>query len=94
MHVLSEHLTLAVGSVAFDVLYGVALWATLIGLPATVTLMKGQKALFAAGLLVLGVVWMIAAFRLARPDSYWARKFYGTEKFTRSVRRYGEVQSA
>jgi hypothetical protein len=93
VHVLSEHLLLVVSSLTVDVLYGVGLWAILIVVPAAVTLMKGQNALFAAGLLLLGLVWAIAAFRLARPGSYWARKFYGPDKLKRSVRRYGDVQA-
>lgn len=87
-----QHLLPLVGSAVVDVAYGVGLWTILIVLPGTVTLMKGQNLLFAAGLLTVGVVWMIAALRLARPDSYWARKFYGPDKLARSERRYAQVR--
>ena len=58
----------------------VALWQVLVAL--------GIWALLGAGSLLLGFVWMIAAFRLARPNSYWARHFYSPEKLERSRARY------
>jgi hypothetical protein len=52
--------------------------------------MKGQWVLLIAGFVTVGFVWLIAACRLAKPGSYWARRFYGPEKLARSRARYGE----
>ena len=52
------------------------------------TLLKGRTGLFAIGWLVGGLVWVIVSFRLALPDSHWARWFYGQDKATRARRRY------
>ena len=71
------------------VAYGIGLWLILVIAPATVTGLKGQWALLAAGFLTIGFVWMIAAFRLARPDSWWSRRFYGPDKMVRAQHRYG-----
>lgn len=70
--------------------YGVGLWVVLIIGPATVTAVKGQWALFGAGWFTLGLVWWIAAFRLARPESWWARHLYGSKKLARAEARYPE----
>ena len=59
-----------------------------IGAPAGITWMKGHRGAFALGFLVIGVVWWIAALRLARPSSLWACRFYGPEKMERARRRY------
>lgn len=72
-----------------DVLYAVSAWLMLIIGPATVTLLKGQRLAFAGGLLLFGMVWIVAACRLARPQSYWARRFYGPGKRARAQARYG-----
>lgn len=70
-------------------LYGGFLFLILLLVPATVTLLKGQRALFVIGLLFFGAVWTVAAFRLARPDSWWAHRFYDDHKLARARRRYG-----
>ena len=70
------------------VVYTVALFTVLIVAPLTVTALKRQWLLFAAGWLTIGLVWWIASLRLARPDSWWARRFYGPEKLARAQRRY------
>lgn len=70
------------------VLYAAALVCLLV-VPAVVTIMKGHMALFIAGSLTVGLVWFLAAFRLARPFSPWARRFYGPEKLSRARARYG-----
>jgi hypothetical protein len=62
---------------------------TLVIAPVVVTVLKRQWLLFAAGWLTIGLVWWIAALRLGRPDSWWARQFYGPEKLGRAQRRYG-----
>ena len=43
-----------------------------------VTALKGKWGVFALGLLV-GPAWLLGAFRLAKPDSWWARRFYPPE---------------
>ena len=76
-------------STAAAIAYGVAVFGVLLVIPGTVVLMKGQRALFLGGLLFGGLVWWIAALRLGRPDSWWARRFYDGEKLARARRRYG-----
>jgi hypothetical protein len=75
-------------STGVAIAYGVGLWVVLIVAPATITALKGQWALFAAGWVTVGMVWWIAAPRLARPESWWARRFYGPEKSERALARY------
>jgi len=69
--------------------YGIGLWVVLIVGPATITALKGQWALFGAGWFTLGIVWWITVFRLARPESWWARHLYGPGKLARAQDRYG-----
>ena len=61
-----------------------------IGVPAGITWSKGQREAFLLGFVLLGVVWVVAAFRLARPSSWWARRFYDPKKMQRAVNRFGE----
>lgn len=70
-------------------MYTVALFVVLIVAPLIVTALKRQWLLFAAGWLTIGLVWWIASLRLARPDSWWARRFYGQDKLARAQSRYG-----
>lgn len=72
------------------IFYLLVLWAICLS-PAVVTALKGHVALFIAGFLTLGLVWVIACFRLAKPNSSWARRFYGEEKMRRSHQRYPEI---
>lgn len=60
-----------------------------IGIPAGITWSKGQRVEFFLGFLLLGFIWLVAIFRLARPWSWWARRFYGPEKMQRAVDRFG-----
>lgn len=69
------------------VAYGLG-WLAVLLIPAVVTWLKGQRLLFVAGLLLAGIVWLVAALRLARPGSYWARRFYGPEKLARAKQRF------
>jgi hypothetical protein len=78
-------------STGVAVAYTVALFVVLIFAPLIVTALKRQWLLFAAGWLTVGLVWWIASFRLARPDSWWARRFYGPDKLARAQRRYEAV---
>ena len=60
-------------------------------IPVGITLSKRLYLEFALGLVLLGLVWWIAVFRLARPTSWWARRFYGPEKMQRAFGRFGGV---
>jgi hypothetical protein len=61
--------------------------------PAAVTWSKGQRLVFALGFLLPGIVWIVAALRLAHPSSWWARRFYGPRKMQRAKDRFGPVAS-
>jgi hypothetical protein len=84
--------SLFAASTGVAIAYGVALWALLI-VPMVVTILKRQWLLFAAGWVAIGTVWWFAAFRLADPDSWWARRFYGEAKRARARERYGKSPS-
>jgi hypothetical protein len=62
-------------------------------IPAVITWSKGQRLVFALGFLLPGMVWIVATFRLARPSSWWARRFYGPRKMQRAMDRFGFVAS-
>jgi hypothetical protein len=81
------------GSVSVvEIVLVVAIFAVCLA-PAAVTALKGHIALFAVGFL-FGLVWLIAAFRLAKPNSAWARRYYGAEKREKSRARYPKVDPA
>lgn len=80
-------------STGVAVAYGIGLWVVLIIGPATVTALKGHWVLFAAGWITLGMVWWIAALRLAQPRSWWARHLYKPKKLGRAQARYGATAS-
>jgi hypothetical protein len=61
--------------------------------PAAVTALKGHIALFVAGFF-FGLVWFVAAFRLAKPNSAWARRYYSEEKLRKARARYSKVDPA
>lgn len=68
----------------------VAGFVLLLLVPGTIALLKGHYLLFAAGFLLAGgLVWWIVALRLARPASWWARRFYSPDKLKRATQRYG-----
>lgn len=60
-----------------------------VGIPAGITWLKGQRAAFFLGFVLIGMIWMVAACRLARPSSWWAQRFYGPEKLRRAEARFG-----
>lgn len=67
--------------------------AVLIILPALVTGLKGRYGLLLIGFVIPGVVvWVIGALRLARPGSFWERRFYSPEKRRRSLERHRDHQ--
>jgi hypothetical protein len=80
-------------STGIQIAYVVCLVVVLFLGPVTVAEMKGHTVLVAAGWYTLGIAWWIAAFRLALPDSWWARHFYGPQKLARSEARWGEEES-
>jgi hypothetical protein len=80
-------------STGVAIAYGVGLCVVLVVAPLTITALKGQWLLFIAGWLTLGIVWWIAAMRLARPRSWWARNRYDPDKLARAEARYGLTTS-
>lgn len=69
------------------VVYAVAAFAVVLT-PLAITLLKGHRLLAVIGFFVGGVIWFVAAFRLARPDSYWAKRYYSDDKMRRARLRY------
>ena len=53
---------------------------------ALLAFLKGKPRLGAFGVFVPGIA-LLGAVRLAKPESLWARRFYGPAKLERSVRR-------
>jgi hypothetical protein len=76
---------------AIELFFIAGVWALFVVIPALVTVAKGHIGLFFAGFLLLGLIWWIAAWRLAKPNSPWAKRFYGPEKLERSRRRYEHI---
>ncbi len=52
--------------------------------------LKGKWGFVALGFL-LGWAWLAGAIRLAKPDSFWARRWYGLEKMQRARERFAEA---
>lgn len=77
-------------STGIQISYVVGLVVVLFLGPVTVAEMKGNSILVGAGWFTLGITWWIAAFRLAKPESWWARNFYGPRKLARAEARWGE----
>jgi hypothetical protein len=77
-------------STGIQIAYVVGLIVGLFLGPVTVAEMKGNDILVGAGWFTLGITWWIAAFRLAKPESWWARHFYGPRKLARAEARWGE----
>lgn len=51
--------------------------------------LKGRYALSIVGLFVLfGIPAILAGARLARRDSWWAKRFYDDDQLARTVQRY------
>ncbi len=77
-------------STGIQIAYVVGLIVALFLGPVTVAEMKGHDWLVGFGWLTLGVTWWIGAFKLARPESWWARHLYGPRKMARAEDRYEE----
>ena len=60
-----------------------ALYLLLLAALATVTALKGKWGVLALGLLVWPA-WVLGAIRLAKPDSWWARRFYPPDRRERA----------
>jgi protein-S-isoprenylcysteine O-methyltransferase Ste14 len=72
-----------------DLLILLAILSVFIFIPAGITWSKGHRVAFFLGFLIIGVVWYVAACRLAYPSSWWARHFYGPKKMNQAVARFG-----
>ena len=70
-----------------------AILVVVVVFPAGITWSKGQRGAFFLGFFLLGMVWVVAACRLARPSSWWAHRFYGPEKMQRALVRFGSETS-
>jgi hypothetical protein len=56
-----------------------------------INVMKGKPGMALAGL-VVHVTWYIGAIRLAKPNSWWARRYYvgwNEDKLERAIARHG-----
>jgi uncharacterized membrane protein len=76
------------GSFVGERLLALGILVVVVGIPAGITWSKGQRAAFVLDFLLFGMIWLVAACRLARPSSWWARRFYGPEKMQRAVNRF------
>lgn len=77
-------------STGVQIAYVVALVAVPFLGPIAIAELKDNDILVGAGWFTLGITWWIAAFRLAKPASWWARHFYGPRKLARAKARWGE----
>lgn len=59
------------------------LYLVLLGALGAVTALKGKWGVFAVGFAVWPA-WVLGALRLAKPDSWWARRFYSPERRERA----------
>jgi hypothetical protein len=57
-----------------------------------ITGLKGKYGFLAAGLLI-GLFWIIGAIRLAKPASWWAKRFYGEEKMRLARERFASASA-
>jgi hypothetical protein len=67
--------------------YSTAFWMAVLG-TGVITLLKGRQVAFLLGVLTIGFAWIVAACRLAQPDSIWARHFYGDRQRARARARH------
>jgi hypothetical protein len=81
-------------STGIQIAYVVALVVVPILGPLTIAELKdGDGLLIGAGWSTLGITWWVAAFRLAKPGSWWARHLYGPRKLERAEARWAEVEA-
>jgi len=67
--------------------YVVYIWMLVIG-AGIITWLKAHRIAFVLGLFTIGLTWVVAACRLAKPDSFWARHAYGDKQRARARARY------
>ena len=60
---------------------------------AVIAALKGKPLLVLAGLVLTPVVWVVGTARLAKPNSYWARRFYARAKRERAQQRFPEADA-
>lgn len=80
-------------STGVQIAYVVGLIVVPFLVPVTVAEMMGHDILMAAGFYTLGIAWWMAAFRLAKPGSWWARHLYGPRKVARAEERWGDEEA-
>lgn len=68
-------------------LLGITAFAVLFVLPIVVTVLKGKFGMLALGVFI-HPIWWFGAIRLAKPNSYWARRFYDADKLRRAHDRF------
>ena len=56
-----------------------------------ICLLKGKIVMGLAGL-PAPIFSYVGAFRLAKPESFWARRFYGEKKLARATRRHARYE--
>ena len=59
----------------------------------TICWLKGKRGFAFLGL-VIPLVWLTSAIRLAKPTSYWAWHWYDGPKMTRAQQRYARPEQA
>jgi len=60
---------------------------------AVVTALKGKPWLLLLGFLI-GWCWIFGSLRLAKPQSWWARRFYDSTKLNESAARFNTAAPA
>ncbi|MEV5840029.1 hypothetical protein [Nocardia sp. NPDC052112] len=68
-------------------LLGITAFAVLFILPIVVTALKGKIGMLALGVFI-HLIWWFGAIRLAKPNSYRARRFYDGDKLQRAHDRF------
>lgn len=64
-----------------------AVWMAVI-VAGIITGLKGHRVAFLLGIVTIGLTWVVAAFLLAKPESFWARHAYGDRRRERAQSRY------
>jgi hypothetical protein len=65
----------------------ISVWTAVIG-TGVVTWLKGHRVAFVLGIFTIGLTWVVAAWLLAKPESFWARHAYDDEQRERARSRY------
>ena len=68
------------------VIFGIMLIGALLGF-AVICAMKGKWVFFVLGWFS-GIFWMVGAWRLAKPTSFWAKRRYGDAEFAEAQLRF------